>query len=46
MSKQLAKISSKGQVTVPAIVRKALQVKAGDTLAWDIENDGHHQCII
>ena len=40
MSKQLAKISSKGQVTVPAIVRKALHVKAGDTLAWDIENDG------
>jgi AbrB family looped-hinge helix DNA binding protein len=40
MSTQLAKISSKGQVTIPAEVRKALQVKAGDTLTWDIETDG------
>lgn len=40
MSTQLAKISSKGQVTVPVEVRKALQVKAGDTLMWDIETDG------
>jgi AbrB family looped-hinge helix DNA binding protein len=40
MSLQLAKISSKGQVTIPATVRKALNVKAGDNLAWEIENDG------
>jgi len=40
MSQQCAKISSKGQVTVPASIRKALKVKAGDSLAWDIENDG------
>lgn len=37
---QLAKISSKGQVTVPADVRRALHVAAGDMLAWDIEKDG------
>ena len=40
MSPQLAKISSKGQVTIPATVRNALKVKTGDTLAWDIESDG------
>ena len=37
---QLAKISSKGQVTVPAEVRKTLQLKTGDTLAWEVQEDG------
>ena len=40
MSPQLAKISSKGQVTIPATVRNALNAKTGDTLAWEIEADG------
>jgi len=38
--RQLAKISSKGQVTVPAEVRKTLQLKTGDTLAWEVQEDG------
>jgi len=37
---QLAKLSSKGQVTVPAKVRQAMHLNAGDTLAWDIQADG------
>ena len=37
---QLAKLSSKGQVTIPAEVRKSLHLKTGDTLAWDIESSG------
>jgi len=37
---QLAKISSKGQVTVPAKIRKTLHLKTGDTIAWEIQNDG------
>lgn len=37
---QLAKLSHKGQVTVPAEVRKRLQLKAGDTLAWKVQEDG------
>ena len=37
---QLAKLSSKGQVTIPAEVRKSLHLKTGDTLAWDIESNG------
>ncbi|NOT11397.1 MAG: AbrB/MazE/SpoVT family DNA-binding domain-containing protein [Methylococcaceae bacterium] len=37
---QLAKISSKGQVTIPADVRKKLHLEAGDTLAWETEADG------
>jgi AbrB family looped-hinge helix DNA binding protein len=37
---QLAKITSKGQVTIPASIRKALRANAGDSLIWDIETDG------
>jgi len=33
-----AKISSKGQVTVPSEVRRALQVKPGDVLIWHVES--------
>lgn len=36
----IAKITSKGQTTVPAHVRQALHVGPGDLLAWDIEADG------
>lgn len=37
---QLAKISSKGQVTIPADVRKKLHLATGDTIAWEVEADG------
>ena len=37
---QLAKLSSKGQITVPAEVRKTLHLKTGDTLAWEVQEDG------
>ncbi len=37
---QLAKLSSKGQVTVPAEVRKTLHLKTGDTLAWETQENG------
>ena len=37
---QLAKVSSKGQVTVPTDVRKKLHLETGDTLAWETEADG------
>jgi len=37
---ELAKLSSKGQVTVPAKVRQTMHLHAGDTLAWDIQADG------
>ena len=36
----LAKLSSKGQVTVPAEVRKTLHLKTGDILAWEIQSNG------
>lgn len=38
---QLAKISSKGQVTVPARIRKALHVASGDLIAWDLDENGN-----
>ena len=36
----LAKLSSKGQITVPAEVRKTLHLKTGDILAWEIQSNG------
>ncbi len=37
---QLAKLSSKGQVTIPIEVRKSLHLNTGDTLLWDIQLNG------
>jgi len=37
---QLAKVSSKGQITIPIEIRQSLHLKTGDTLAWDIKEEG------
>jgi len=39
MSK-VAKVTAKGQTTIPRQVREALQVKPGDLIAWAIGKDG------
>jgi len=36
----IAKITSKGQTTIPQEVRLALKVQAGDSLVWEITPDG------
>jgi len=36
----IAKITSKGQTTIPADVRAALQVGPGDLIAWEVQSDG------
>ena len=36
----LAKITSKGQTTIPKEVRDALQAGPGDLLGWDLAPDG------
>jgi len=41
MQKQ-AKITSKGQITVPIEVRRLLGVRAGDRLLFESDNDGVH----
>lgn len=38
---RLAKVSSKGQITIPIEIRKNLHLKPGDTLAWDIKEGGN-----
>ena len=38
---QLAKVSSKGQITIPIEIRKNLHLKPGHTLAWDIKEGGN-----
>lgn len=35
---EVSKVTSKFQATVPADVRAALGVRAGDTLAWDVKD--------
>ena len=36
----IAKITAKGQTTIPQDVRAALKVAAGDLIAWDVTADG------
>ncbi|MCG5517312.1 MULTISPECIES: type II toxin-antitoxin system PrlF family antitoxin [unclassified Ectothiorhodospira] len=36
----IAKITAKGQTTIPADIRAALQVGPGDLLAWELREDG------
>jgi AbrB family looped-hinge helix DNA binding protein len=36
----VAKVTAKGQTTIPRGIRDALHVAAGDFLAWDVERDG------
>lgn len=35
----IAKITSKGQTTIPADIRAALQVGPGDSLVWEMQDD-------
>jgi AbrB family looped-hinge helix DNA binding protein len=36
----VAKITSKGQTTIPQEVRNAMRVAPGDLIAWDVAPDG------
>jgi antitoxin PrlF len=36
----IAKITAKGQTTIPQEVRAALHVSAGDLIAWDVSQEG------
>jgi AbrB family looped-hinge helix DNA binding protein len=40
MMPQYAKMSSKGQITIPADIRRALNVNQGDTLVWETTSEG------
>ncbi|RME20227.1 MAG: AbrB/MazE/SpoVT family DNA-binding domain-containing protein [Deltaproteobacteria bacterium] len=37
---KICKMTSKGQVTVPREVRRALGVKPGDMIAWEVGDGG------
>ena len=39
MQTATSKLTSKYQATIPEPVRKVLHIKAGDTIAFDIENN-------
>ena len=36
----IAKITAKGQTTIPKHIRDALSVRPGDFLVWDVGGDG------
>ncbi|MEI6321321.1 MAG: type II toxin-antitoxin system PrlF family antitoxin, partial [Pseudomonadota bacterium] len=36
----IAKITAKGQTTIPQDVRAALNVSPGDLIAWEVGTDG------
>lgn len=36
----VAKITAKGQTTIPQEVRQAMQVSPGDLIAWEVASDG------
>jgi AbrB family looped-hinge helix DNA binding protein len=40
MKAAISKITTKGQTTVPQEVRAALKSKAGDLLAWEVDQEG------
>ena len=35
-----ARVTSKGQVTIPKAVRERLRIEEGDTLTFDVQEDG------
>lgn len=37
---EIAKITSKGQVTIPRAIRRKMAVGAGDHLAFEVDSDG------
>ena len=37
---EIARITSKGQVTIPKAIRLKMAVQAGDRLAFEVDNDG------
>ncbi len=40
MKTAIAKITAKGQTTIPASIRAAMGAKPGDLIAWEVEPDG------
>jgi AbrB family looped-hinge helix DNA binding protein len=36
----IAKITSKGQTTIPQEIRTAMQVGPGDLIVWELDKDG------
>jgi len=35
------KVSDRGMVTIPADLRRRLDIKAGDKLRWDVDDEGN-----
>jgi antitoxin PrlF len=36
----VSRITSKGQVTVPEVIRRHIRLQAGDRIEWDVADDG------
>lgn len=44
MSSHIVKVTTKGQATIPADIRKALGIRPGDQILWEIDEKGN-ACI-
>ncbi|WP_135363949.1 AbrB/MazE/SpoVT family DNA-binding domain-containing protein [Halosimplex halophilum] len=40
MATEETKVNDRGMVTVPASLRRRLDIEAGDKLRWDVDEDG------
>ena len=40
MTPELATLTAQGEVTIPKAIREALNLRPGDQLRWDLDDDG------
>ncbi|MFM7087540.1 MAG: AbrB/MazE/SpoVT family DNA-binding domain-containing protein [Cyanobium sp.] len=40
MAPELATLTAQGEVTIPKAIREALNLRPGDQLRWDLDDDG------
>lgn len=41
MATEETKVSDRGMVTIPASLRRRLDIESGDKLRWDVDEDGN-----
>lgn len=42
----MAKVTSKGQVTIPQTIRRALAIESGDRVIFELREDGAHLRVL
>ena len=42
----MTKVTSKGQVTIPQAIRRALEIETGDRVVFELRSDGAHLRVV